>query len=61
MKKARVINAIVHSCVGIALASAVSVAWWQQGCGFAGVIAAIVFYGSITAVTWCLIDDILKK
>lgn len=60
MKK-RILNLAVLSVVALLLCTLVCVEWHRQGCGVWSLVAAVSFYGVLSAGLMISVEDVMER
>ena len=61
MKTARIINAAIWTAIGTLVCVLVCLQWTKQGCGPESLLAALLFYGSLSTGFALVIDNTIKE
>lgn len=61
MKKTRIIAGVAAAIVAASLCTLVCVEWIRQGASVSSLVAAVVFYTTMTAGLWLFIDQQIRE
>lgn len=61
MKKTRILTAIIFIAIALTIIPMVCIQWHIQGCQVSSLIAAIMFYSTLTAGMWYFVDLQIKE